>query len=104
MNETEEDRRHSVTCPKCGEAFFLHSVAHFAPGQTMKFKMTPGPRGMMDMATVGGTLAALSKFLKSCAVDVGGRVLPSIERTETTESGEIIFHVVCADVEPRNRA
>lgn len=89
----------SAVCPHCSEPLSLGLVARAEAESSLTYKITPKPGCLIDIETIGGTLNALSKLLKSVGKDMSTNTTVLLKNATTHDNGEIQFDVLIARVE-----
>lgn len=88
-----------VDCPKCATALEVNTVA--AVGEDQRFTYCIWPQEAdrpMQAELIGKQLVALDATMKAIAKQDGGKVRTYIERIETGEQNQLIFHLAVLDV------
>lgn len=88
----------STCCPHCHEPIGLDMVARAASEATLSYRITPKEGHLLDIETIGGTLNALSKLLKSAGRDMDAKTTVLLKQAITHPNGEIQFDVLIARV------
>ena len=92
----ELETRETSACPHCAEKIAYNIVAKFKNLQRVKMKIEPNKDSMLSAETVGGVLSNLSELMKACAEQVGGTIIPLVEKIESDANGCVSMTLLLA--------
>ncbi|MGE0853312.1 MAG: hypothetical protein AB7O44_27495 [Hyphomicrobiaceae bacterium] len=98
-----DDAPSGIACPKCGEPIAARIWARAMDQHRMVISLAPKPGDHLAAHTVGGSLSDIDRLLKAAGREIGVKTLTLLERVETTEAGELRFHLLITNVRGNDR-
>lgn len=85
------DRR-TFKCPGCDTPISM--IAAVGQDQRWAIKLSPGPSGFLQAATIAGTIDGAQKLMRLSCREDGANVQTYVERIDTNDGGEIEIQFV----------
>lgn len=77
----------SVPCPSCSERISL--IAAVGRNQRWGISLRPGPSGLLQAATIAGTIDGAQKMMRATTLEDGAKVQTYVEAISTKDDGTI---------------